>query len=219
MKNRKSTTRTQYKNNYANQHYDRLQITVKKGKKELIQKMCASAGISVNEYLSMLIDSDMISGSSALLDRKQGFTDEQKELMKKWQVGEKYQKMIEDLSYSKEKGYFIYLKAGFINDTTGSRSIYCQKTSEVRHIIKDCHPVYEQTDITAGMAPDLVSWLKKWQIPAKYYSMVEDAGKDDQGTWFLLLKEGFTNDQTGCRLIKADHANDVRSAVKYSHAM
>lgn len=220
MKKKKSTSRSAYKNDFQKNHYDRVQIILKKGKKELLKGLCDRAGISMNEYITMLIDADLASGeSSALLERKQGFTEEQKTMLKKWQVGEKYYSMIEDLSYSKEKGYFIYLKDGFINDVTGSRSIYCQKTAEVRKIINKCHPVYEETDQTEGMSSALVSWLKKWQIPAKYYSMVENAGKDDQGTWFLLLKEGFTNDQAGGRLIKADHANDVRSAVKYSHAV
>lgn len=47
--------------------------------------------------------------------------------------------MIEGMSYTKEKGYFIYLKEGFINDVTGSRSIHCEKTSEVRRVIGKTH--------------------------------------------------------------------------------
>ena len=47
--------------------------------------------------------------------------------------------MIEDMSYSKEEGYFIYLKDGFTNDVTGSRSIRSEKTSEVRRVIGKTH--------------------------------------------------------------------------------
>ncbi len=43
--------------------------------------------------------------------------------------------MIEDLSYTKDEGYFIYLKRGYIKDVTGSRNIHCMKTSEVWQII------------------------------------------------------------------------------------
>lgn len=57
----------------------------------------------------------------------------------KWQVPRKYHDMIEDLSYTKDEGYFIYLKEGYVNDVTGSRSIHCEKTSEVRRIIGKTH--------------------------------------------------------------------------------
>lgn len=65
--------------------------------------------------------------------------DEQRRMLEKWQVPKKYYDMIEDISYSKEEGYFIYLKDGFINDVTGSRSIHCEKTSEVRRVIGKTH--------------------------------------------------------------------------------
>ncbi len=42
-------------------------------------------------------------------------------------------------TYTKDEGYFIYLKEGYINDVTGSRNIHCEKTSEVRRIIGKTH--------------------------------------------------------------------------------
>lgn len=56
-------------------------------------------------------------------------------MLEKQQVPRKYYEMIEDMSYSKEEGYFIYLKERFINDVTGRRSIHREKISEVRRII------------------------------------------------------------------------------------
>ena len=50
-------------------------------------------------------------------------------MLEKWQVPKKYYDMIEDMSYSK----------GYVNDVTGSRSIHCEKTSEVRRIIGKTH--------------------------------------------------------------------------------
>ena len=60
-------------------------------------------------------------------------------MLEKWQVPKKYYDMIEDMFYSKEEGYFIYLKDGFTNDDLWSRSIHCEKTSEVRRIIGKTH--------------------------------------------------------------------------------
>ena len=40
----------------------------------------------------------------------------QRRMLEKWQVPKKYYDMIEDMFYSKEEGYFIYLKDGFTND-------------------------------------------------------------------------------------------------------
>lgn len=45
-------------------------------------------------------------------------------MLEKWQVPRKYYDMIEDLSHTKEEGYFIYLKPGYVNDVTGSRNIH-----------------------------------------------------------------------------------------------
>lgn len=60
-------------------------------------------------------------------------------MLEKWQVPKKYCDMIEDLSYTKNEGYFIYLNEGYVNDVTGSRSIHCERTSKVRRIIGKTH--------------------------------------------------------------------------------
>ncbi|MCI9542304.1 MAG: Arc family DNA-binding protein [Lachnospiraceae bacterium] len=48
-----------YQNNYIKEKYDRINLTVPKGKKEKIKKKAAAAGKSVNEYINSLIDKDM----------------------------------------------------------------------------------------------------------------------------------------------------------------
>ena len=47
-----------YQNEYIKEKYDRINLTVPKGRKEEIKKKAASAGQSVNEYINTLIDKD-----------------------------------------------------------------------------------------------------------------------------------------------------------------
>lgn len=131
--------RTAYKNQHCREHYDRIYLTIPKGEKERVRTAASALGMSVNEYLYALVCDDLAAGESRLGKKKQGFNEEQRRMLEKWQVPRKYYDMIEDLSYTKDEGYFIYLKAGFINDVTGSRNIHCEKTSEVRKIIGKTH--------------------------------------------------------------------------------
>lgn len=43
---------------YIKEKYDRINLTVPKGRKEEIKKKAASTGQSVNEYINTLIDKD-----------------------------------------------------------------------------------------------------------------------------------------------------------------
>lgn len=128
-------SRTEYKNAHTKANYDRLELIVNKGNKDRIKATATSLGMSVNEYIWALVCEDTAAGASKLGQKKQGFTEEQQEMLKKWQVSKKYYEMIEDMSYAKDSGYFIYLKGGYINDVTKSRSVHCGKTSELRKII------------------------------------------------------------------------------------
>ena len=47
-----------YQNEYIKEKYDRINLTVPKGRKEEIKKKAAAAGQSVNEYINALIDND-----------------------------------------------------------------------------------------------------------------------------------------------------------------
>lgn len=48
-----------YQNDYIKEKYDRINLTVPKGRKEEIKKKAAAVGKSVNEYINSLIDNDM----------------------------------------------------------------------------------------------------------------------------------------------------------------
>lgn len=48
-----------YQNDYIKEKYDRINLTVPKGRKEEIKKRAAAQGKSVNEYLNGLIDQDI----------------------------------------------------------------------------------------------------------------------------------------------------------------
>ena len=131
--------RTEYKNQFYKEHYDRINLAIPKGEKERIRKTAESLGMAINEYIYALICDDIATGRSRFGEKKQGFSEEQQRMLEKWQVPRKYYDMIQDMSYTKEEGYFIYLKEGYVNDITGSRNIHCEKTAEVRRVIVKTH--------------------------------------------------------------------------------
>lgn len=51
--------KSQYDNQYAKDHYDRLNIQVPKGKKAEIQAHAKSKGMTLNAYVNDLIERDM----------------------------------------------------------------------------------------------------------------------------------------------------------------
>ena len=132
------------------------------------------------------------------------------------QVPKKYYDMIEDLSFDKDEGYFIHLKKGFINDITGNRNIICQTTKEVRTLIVKSHQVKKDVVID-GLSTSTIEQLEKWQIPKKYYEMIESIHSDKETGHVITLKEGFTNDFAEGRIIKVEKANIFRIVMKESH--
>lgn len=139
----KTMTRTQYKNNHIKEHYDRINLCIPKGQKAIIRAVTDKMGISINEYLFMLVCADIRNGESNILRRKQEFTDSDTELLDKWQVAQKYREMIESIYVEEINGmnkhYTIVLKDGFINDITGSRNICVDKTKDIRRIMPKSH--------------------------------------------------------------------------------
>lgn len=127
--------RTDYKNKHIKENYDRINLVLPKGQKSLLKGFCEKMGISLNEYVKLLIQADLRSGTSKMMSMMQGFTEEQRQMMDKWQIPEKYRDMIQDFHHSKEDGYFIRLKKGYINDVTGSRIIQTEKMKELRMTI------------------------------------------------------------------------------------
>lgn len=127
--------RTEYKNQHIKENYDRINLVLPKGQKSILKDFCEQKDISLNEYIKLLIKADLLSGTSKLLSMMSGFTEEQRQIMDKWQIPEKYRDMIQDFYYSKEDGYFIRLKKGYTNDATGSRIIQVEKLKDVRMTI------------------------------------------------------------------------------------
>lgn len=134
-------SRTEYKNDFAKEHYDRLNLVLAKGQKDVLKEQCRQMEMSVNEYIKLLIQNDLKNGKSKLKEKMSGFTEEQYQMMDKWQIPEKYRNMIQDFHHSKEDGYFIRLKKGYINDVTGSRIIQVEKMQQVRLTINKSHKV------------------------------------------------------------------------------
>ena len=50
----------QYINKYIKEKYDRINLTMKAGKKEKINSAASKRGMSVNEYINCLIDNDLL---------------------------------------------------------------------------------------------------------------------------------------------------------------
>ena len=136
--------RTEYKNQYLKENYDRINFVVPKGEKDRIKQAASAWKMSVNEYLYTLVCDDLASGKSRLGEKlNPEFTEEQRALLDKWQVAQKYRDMIRrmhvDTINGMNKHYTIELKKGYINDVTGSRLIQCAKTAELRRIIVKSH--------------------------------------------------------------------------------
>lgn len=52
--------KNQYINKYIKEKYDRINLTMKAGKKEKIKSAASKRGMSVNEYINCLIDNDLL---------------------------------------------------------------------------------------------------------------------------------------------------------------
>ena len=126
------TNRTNYKNQHIKDNYDRVNLVLLKGQKSLLKGFCEKMGVSLNEYIKLLIETDLKSGTSKMMAMMSGFTEEQRVMMDKWQIPDKYRDMIQDFHHSKEDGYFVRLKKGYINDVTGTRIIQVEKMKDLR---------------------------------------------------------------------------------------
>lgn len=60
---------TQYKNDFIKEAYDRVNLTMPKGKKSIVTKYARSKGMSLNGYINKLISDDM--GEALTLPEKQ----------------------------------------------------------------------------------------------------------------------------------------------------
>lgn len=103
--------RTAYKNRHRDSHYDRLELAVPKGMKEIIKSLASDKGLSVNAYLQDLIRKD------------------QEGLFDTMQIADKNKEMLAGIQGNMHDGYNIIFKDG--------HTIHRRTKKEVRAAIID----------------------------------------------------------------------------------
>jgi hypothetical protein len=71
--------------------------------------------------------------------------------------------------------------------------------------------------VVDGFNISTLEQLQKWQIPKKYYEIIDSIDASKETGYSITLKEGFTNDFSGGRTIKVEKANLFRTVMKQSH--
>ncbi len=133
--------RSKYIDNHRKNNYDRLEVLLPKGQKEILTSVCIGFGISVNEYVRTLIANDLQGNKSALMTKSNTSDAVDTSLLDKWQIPKKYRLMIECATYSREDGYFIRLKDEYINSLTNTKIIHVYKLDELRLAINKSHKI------------------------------------------------------------------------------
>lgn len=215
-----------YINRYNREHYDRINLLLPSGYKKRIQERTEQLDISVNGYITALIRNDLNNqGLNFSNQSKKGVSDEDKILLDKMQIAKKYYEMIEEVSFSKETGYFIRLKTGYINDEMEGREIYTRTSHDMRLVITKSHRIGESVKRKAAKDEPVIDWLteeeldqlKRWQVPKKYYSAIQSIQYDDTGANIIVLKDGFINDTSNMNIIRFDTVTELRSIMKLTH--
>ncbi len=87
-------SRTEYKNQFNKEHYERINFSVPKGTKEVIKNLASSKGLSMNKYFLWLVMKD------------------QEGLFDNMQLAEKSREQILTMKGNSHDGYDIILKNG-----------------------------------------------------------------------------------------------------------
>lgn len=101
--------RTEYKNNFGREHYERINLVVPKGMKDIIKALASSKGMSVNAYMQDLVRKDQCG------------------LFDTMQIAEKNRDMISGITGNMHDGYDIIFKDG--------HSCHCRTKKDVRSCI------------------------------------------------------------------------------------
>ncbi|MDR0949275.1 MAG: BrnA antitoxin family protein [Lachnospiraceae bacterium] len=105
--------RTEYKNNFYKDHYERINLAVPKGMKEIIKNLASDNNMSVNSYIQDLVRKDQCG------------------LFDTMQIAEKNREMLSGISGNMHDGYDIIFKDG--------HSHHCRTKKDVRqYIIEYC---------------------------------------------------------------------------------
>lgn len=106
--------KTAYKNQHKADHYDRIELAVPKGMKQIIKDLAADKHLSVNAYIQDLVRKD------------------QEGLFDTMQIADKNKEMISGIKGNMHDGYNVIFKDGY--------TIHCRAKKEVRNeIIKYCN--------------------------------------------------------------------------------
>lgn len=214
---------TKYNNNYKKEHYDRINILIAKGYKERIKEKADSLGIGLSEYIFTLICNDLDGVSTNIAEQKQGISEEDMLLLKKWQVSKRYYEMIENVSLNKGD-YYIQLKAGYINDVTGSREIHTKTAHDMRVTVNKSHKIGESAHLPSikhipsadWLSSEVIHQLDKWQVPKKYYHMISSLTVLN-GLYTINLLDGYINDTTGTNKVEFKYVAELRAVMKLTH--
>lgn len=98
--------RTTYKNNHKLKHYDRLELAVPKGMKDIIKMLAANKGLSVNAYLQDLVRKD------------------QEEMFDTMQISERNRQQLSGIWGNTHDGYDVIFKNG--------HTIHCRTKKDAR---------------------------------------------------------------------------------------
>ena len=99
--------RTEYKNNFGREHYERISLVVPKGMKGIIKSLASDKGMSVNAYIQDLVRKDQCG------------------LFDTMQIAEKNREMISGISGNMHDGY----------DIKDGHSCHCRTKKDVRSSI------------------------------------------------------------------------------------
>ena len=160
---KKGSSRVAYINKRKKELYDQILLQVPKGTKDRLKEVSASMNISVNDYINRLIKADLDQ------DHK---PEDLHSMMLRWQVKEKYHPMIESASYSKQTGYYIRLKKGFISDYSGTDEIMVRTINDLKHIMQFTHPI-RSADEMCGLDSKTYEQCLRWQMPKQLIRKVE----------------------------------------------
>ena len=81
-----ANNKVKYNNEYNKGHYDRINLMIAKGYKERIKEKADSLGVGLSEYIFTLICNDLDGTGTNIKEQKQGFSDEDMALLKKWPI-------------------------------------------------------------------------------------------------------------------------------------
>lgn len=100
--------RTEYKNQFNQEHYERINFSIPKGMKQVIKTLAAEKGMSMNRYFLELVRQD------------------QEGLFDSMQLAEKNRDLILTIKGNLHDGYDVFLKDG--------RTFHCRTKLEVRKL-------------------------------------------------------------------------------------